>query len=209
MHRSRWDGLGSRMDVQVAACFELTLCCQASKACKGSTEAFGPRHTTGLYSWLRGRQPTRRPHRPKNDLAIACVLVQRPHHISRPVLPRVGPSALVRAAVRAVASGHQYRAAARCFGGMESAVRSARVESATIVRAPKHRPCQIEVLIDLLGSDPEDLHGAHSGAPGNRRNIGSRNKRLLRTSRACSAPRVRRLIGESESRRATNEKVSV
>jgi hypothetical protein len=42
----------------------------------------------------------------------------------------------------------------------------------------------IEVLIDLLGSDPEDLHGAHSGAPGNRRNIGSRNKRLLRTSRA-------------------------
>jgi hypothetical protein len=37
----------------------------------------------------------------------------------------------------------------------------------------------IEVLIDLLGSGPEDLHGAHSGAPGNRRNIGSRNKRLL------------------------------
>src|SRR5215471_8976205 len=99
MHRSRWDRLGSRMDVQVAACFELTLYCQASKACKGSTEAFGPRHTTGLYSWLRGRQPTRRPHRPKNDLAIACALVQRPHHISRPVLPRVGPSALVRAAV--------------------------------------------------------------------------------------------------------------
>jgi hypothetical protein len=45
------------MDVQVAACFELTLCCQASKACKGSTEAFRPRHTTGLYSWPRGRQP--------------------------------------------------------------------------------------------------------------------------------------------------------
>jgi hypothetical protein len=57
MHRSRWDRLESRMDVQVAACFELTLCCQASKACKSSTEAFGPRHTTDLYSWPRGRQP--------------------------------------------------------------------------------------------------------------------------------------------------------
>jgi hypothetical protein len=57
------------MDVQVAACFELTLCCQASKTCKGSTEAFGPRHTPGLYSWLRGRQPARRRggHRAEGD----------------------------------------------------------------------------------------------------------------------------------------------
>ena len=76
MHRSRWDRLGSRMDVQVAACFELTLCCQASKACKGSTEAFRPRHTTGLYSWPRGRQPDQATA-PSEERSRDSVLVAR------------------------------------------------------------------------------------------------------------------------------------
>ena len=93
MHRSRWGRLGRRTVVQVAACFELTLCCQASKICKGSTEAFGPRHTTGLYSWPRGRQPDQATVR-SEERSGESVLVQSPHHISRLVLPRVGLSAL-------------------------------------------------------------------------------------------------------------------
>src|SRR5215475_3996875 len=66
--------------------------------------------------------------------------MQRPScqhdHLARPSCSQAGP----RCCRRPPASRHQHRAAARCSGGMESAVRSAWIEPAAIAHAPKTPP---------------------------------------------------------------------
>jgi hypothetical protein len=63
--------------------------------------------------------------------------MQRPSY-QHDHLPRLSCSqAGARSCRGSFASGHQHRAAARCSSGMESAVRGAWVESATIAHAPK------------------------------------------------------------------------
>jgi hypothetical protein len=68
--------------------------------------------------------------------------MQRPScqhdHLARLSCSQAGP----RCRRGPPASRHQHRAAARCSSGMESAVRSTWVESATIAHAQKHRRCQ-------------------------------------------------------------------
>ena len=68
--------------------------------------------------------------------------MQRPScqhdHLARLSCSQAGP----RRRGRPPASRHQHRAAARCSSGMEAAVRSTWVESATIAHAQKHRRCQ-------------------------------------------------------------------
>jgi hypothetical protein len=59
----------------------------------------------------------------------------QPLHLARLSCSQIGP----RCRRGAATSGRQHRAATRCSGGMVSPVRSARVRSATIAHASRHR----------------------------------------------------------------------